>query len=522
MGIRSALSRALATTARALEPAASAGVQPAYDAAGNGVRIRNWSTTGGSINSILSAAGPALVSRSRDMVRKNPWARSAIESYVIEAIGTGLRPRPTHPDKGVNLHLRELWKRWVDEADAACCLNYYGQQALALTSEMEGGDCFGRFRARRPEDGLEVPFQIELLESEMVPLEKTESLRGGQIIRSGIEFDAIGRKTAFHMRHSHPGDLLAQSRFGTLTRRIPASDVMHLMKPSRPGQVRGAPWLSTVLLRLYEMDQLEDALLKRQQLAAMLTGFIQRGVDQDGNPVFQGEDDEDDDTVTIGNLQPGTFQVLNDGESVNFADLPSSGDAGPLTEHMLSSVAAGAGVTREALTGDLSKINYSSIRAGLLKMRRGLEQYQHGCFVFQWGRPTWRRFIDTSVLAGKIPLRAFRADPDAFYGVRWVPQGHRWVDPLKEVAALIAAIRAGLISRTEAAYLSGFDAEEIDQMIADETSRTDGLGLSYDSDGRRAKNAGDDANPNQEDRRGKEEDAEEEDEDEDRKRRRRA
>jgi capsid protein len=41
--------------------------------------------------------------------------------------------------------------------------------------------------------------------------------------------------------------------------RVPSDDVMHLFRPLRPGQLRGVPWLANALVRLWELDQYDDA-----------------------------------------------------------------------------------------------------------------------------------------------------------------------------------------------------------------------------------------------------------------------
>ena len=68
------------------------------------------------------------------------------------------------------------------------------------------GECFVRLRPRRAEDHLPVPLQLQLLQSEMLPFEKTETASSGNRIRCGIEFDVIGRRVAYHFRRRHPGD----------------------------------------------------------------------------------------------------------------------------------------------------------------------------------------------------------------------------------------------------------------------------------------------------------------------------
>jgi lambda family phage portal protein len=177
------------------------------------------------------------------------------------------------------------------------------------------------------------------------------------------------------------------------------------------------------------------------------------------------------------------LQVLLPGEDVKFS---TPADVGATYETFmrvqLRSIAAGMGITYEQLTGDLTGVNYSSIRAGLLEFRRRCEAFQHQVIVFQMCRPIWRAWIDAAVLAGALP-RARDLAP--YYDVKWIPPGFAWVDPLKDIKAQIMAVRAGFKSRAEVVSEQGYDAEEIDSEIAADNARADELGLEYDSDPRK-------------------------------------
>src|SRR3546814_8774944 len=100
-------------------------------------------------------------------------------------------------------------------------------------------------------------------------------LPGGNVIRAGIEFDRLGRRVAYHLYRSHPNDgLLAPMSSsagggGMDTVRVDASEVIHLFRPLRPGQIRGEPWLTRALVKLNELDQYDDAELVRKKTAAM-------------------------------------------------------------------------------------------------------------------------------------------------------------------------------------------------------------------------------------------------------------
>jgi len=148
------------------------------------------------------------------------------------------------------------------------------------------------------------------------------------------------------------------------------------------------------------------------------------------------------------------------------------------------SVAAAMGCTYEQLTGDLTQVNYSSIRAGLLEFRRRIEAIQHGVLVHQMCRPIWRAWMDQAVLSGGLDASDYLKNRRQYLAAKWIPQGWQWVDPLKETNAMLASIRAGLMSRSEAISSVGYDAEDVDCEIALDNARADALGLRFDSDPR--------------------------------------
>jgi lambda family phage portal protein len=252
-----------------------------------------------------------------------------------------------------------------------------------------------RLRYRRPEDGLPVALQIQVLEAEHLPVTLNITADNGNVIRAGIEFDRLGRRVAYHLYRSHPEDgmLAPMSGDGGLaTVRVDASEIMHLFRPMRPGQIRGEPWLARALVKLNELDQYDDAELVRKKTAAMFAGFVTRLAPEDN---LLGEGLADANGVALAGLEPGTMQILEPGEDIKFSQPADVG--GSYSEFLrmqFRAVAAAMGVTYEQLTGDLTQVSYSSIRAGLLEFRRRVESLQHGVIVHQLCRPIWQAWMD--------------------------------------------------------------------------------------------------------------------------------
>jgi len=439
-------------------------------------RTTGWLPATSDINTLVFRNLDTLRARSRDMVRRNPWAANALDAFVANAIGTGIKPQSLHPDARLKERIQELWLRWTDEADASNLTDFYGLQALACRAVMEAGECLIRLRPRLAKDGLTVPLQLQLLEAEHLPTGETRRLANGNYLRAGIEFDRIGRRVAYWLYREHPFDALHPVASTELVR-VPADAVLHLFRPIRPGQLRGQPWLTQVLIKLYELDQYDDAELVRKKTAAMFAGFILKNAPEDQ---MLGETVTDQSGTALAGLEPGTLQVLLPGEDIKFstpADVGASYET--FMRVQLRSIAAGMGITYEQLTGDLTGVNYSSIRAGLLEFRRRCEQFQHQVIVYQFCRPVWQRWIEAALLAGALPKQG---DVAPYYDAKWIPPGFAWVDPLKDIKAQIMAVRAGFKSRAEVVSEQGYDAEAIDREIAADNARARQLGLSYDTD----------------------------------------
>ena len=119
-----------------------------YEAAAATRRTTGWTPSTSDINTLIFGSLDTLRSRSRDMVRKNPWATNALDSFVGNCIGTGIKPRSQYPDAGFREQIQNLWLRWTDEANADGLTDFYGLQAIACRSVMESGECLIRLRPR--------------------------------------------------------------------------------------------------------------------------------------------------------------------------------------------------------------------------------------------------------------------------------------------------------------------------------------------------------------------------------------
>lgn len=468
--------------------AAEALSQLSYDGAKTGRRTDGWTTAGNSANAEIGLSLAKLRERSRDLVRNNPHAAKALRVFVSNAIGTGIVPQSSDPA------INDLFKIWADEADADDQLNFWGLQKLVARTVWEAGECLVRFRPRRPQDNMDsVPLQIQLLEPDYLDLAKTEGLDNGNIIH-GVEFDAIGTRVAYWMFSEHPGEVVNSfKRVGIQSKRVPASEVLHVYEKLRPGQVRGVPHrLASVMLAMRDMDEYDEAELVRKKIESCFAAMVTQPEGADGPTVGDVSATRDSNQNRIEAFEPGMILYGKPGEDIKFGSPSGSAGYNDYARSQYHRFAAGLGVTYEQLTGDLSMVNYSSYRAGHLEFRGETDDFRWNTFIPMFCVPVWRRFIEAAMVSGKLVQAASAAS------VKWTAPRYQSVDPLKDAKATLSMIRSGLKTLPEAIAEEGFDPDEQLQEIADTNKKLDSLGVVLDSDPRQdTKPPGDSTNGQQ-------------------------
>lgn len=427
-----------------------------FDGAGSGRRWRGGPDMPSAQAAALASAA-VLARRARGLVANNALAASAVEGWTSALIGSGIRPVSPIPG------LVEDFDRWTDLADADGLTDFYGLQGSVVRSVIVNGEAF----VLLTDDGL------RLIDPEQVDRSVTRELGNGRRIVQGIEFDARGRRTAYHVRTDAPGVPFASYE----TVRIPAAQCLHVFKPAHAGMTRGVSWFAPVLLRLADHDKSVDAQLQRQLTSALFTGFI---VDPNGSAGGFDPDGTARGSTIEPSLEPATMHVLRPGEDVRFSDPATIGsEAIDFLRVTAREIAAGLGLPAHVMDGNLGDANYSSLRAGLVEWKRRVEALQNSVVIYQLCRPIWRRFVLDRFLAGATDMPGFERDPERYLACKFVVPRFDMIDAQKEAEAEVMAINAGLMSRRDAVAGRGLDIEQLDQEIAADREREQRLGLTF-------------------------------------------
>jgi lambda family phage portal protein len=379
------------------------------------------------------------------LVATNPWAASALDVYVSNCVGTGPIPRPKHPDKAKRKQIIALFDRWSKVCTPNRKLDFYGACAAAVRAERADGESFTRLRRRRPDDGLPVALQLQLFEADLCPLDYEDLMATPGVTQFGITFDGIRQPVFYHLYKVHP-----QSREsgieGLETHPVPANEIVHMFEVRRAGQERGYPWMTPAMLPLYDIKQLVDASLMRQKISNLLSVWISRGQGSGGLTSLANETPAE--TGAEGRYEttfgPGTVNYTS-GETPTFLNPPDAGqNFRDFLNSMLRSVARALGLTYEQLTGDLTGVNFASSRAGVVEMRRLMEQRQYFLMIHQFCRPVWDAWIRIALIDGNLwkGAAAEWAEHPEWFECDWMPPAWPYVDPVKDLQATLPVSRS--------------------------------------------------------------------------------
>ncbi|MFT0892946.1 phage portal protein [Pseudochelatococcus sp. G4_1912] len=453
-----------------------------YDGAQRSRAMHSWKTRSTSADAEIAKAASLLRDRMRDLVRNNPYAANALSVLVTHTIGDGITPRAKDPK------INELFQQWCIRCDADGHLDFYGLQALVFREMLESGDGIVRRRRRQLSDGLPVPLQLQVIETDQIDSSRDGRFSGKDIIQ-GIEFDDIGRRRAYWMYPNHPGGAFIGLPGSLSSRPIPAEDIAHLFEKQRT-QVRGVPWGSPVISSLQALAGYEEAELVRKRIEACMVG-IMTGADiddgigismdgPDGKPLPPGVYDANGERIE--KFAPGMIYNAVGGRDVKFTQPASTGSYDAYKTSMLHTVAAGFRVPHALLSGRLDKVNYSSSKVGLEGFKLTISALQWHIVIPMLCQPVWDWFCEAAYLAGKIS--------SPVVPVEWSPPRLYSADPNRDVTARVAEVRAGFKSLSSAISETGYNPDDVLSEIAADNAKLDALGLVFDSDPRRISQAG--------------------------------
>jgi len=424
----------------------------------------DWLSAGGDINQELKSQLSILRARSRELEQNSNVARrylSLCETHIVGPDGFTLQVQGKTSSGDLDTKNNRLieadFKKWSRRG--VCELT--GRYSLAQSCRMSArtaardGDCLIRLHDVQPTKQNPWGFVIELLDPARMDHMLNDDLKNGNRIRLGIELNPSGRPVAYWLKKGERHGLLFNHESHE---RVDAADIIHWFDADRPEQLRGAPWMASGMLTVHQLDAYQEAAITAARAGASKMGWI---IDSGNKHALADEQDEDGDLIE--ELEPGVVGLLPEGG--NFIGFDPKYphemyDSFVKTNHR--DIAMGWGVSYAALTGDLTDVNFSSTRAGTLEERERWKVKQDSLAATILER-IYERWLSAEFFHGRAGQSVSQEN---FITHRWQGRRWSWVDPLKDIKAIVEAINAGLTSPDRVASELGVDLDEILDQIA--------------------------------------------------------
>lgn len=432
----------------------------------------------------LYLTGHTLRARAWELYRNNPAAKAITEAWVSLIVGTGIDIEPMSPNKEWNKKIRRAWKDWCEDSSADGRSDFFEQQRQHCRSEFAAGEALWRYVALSDTNRL-IPSAIQAMEPDQISDYAFDGVDSRHQFRQGVEVDLYGRPQFLHLLARHPGDYPFPAWLPKGSR-VSAADLQHTFDQSRAGQTRGESKLAVLVTILCQEKELIDAELTAAKIGAAFAVFIattaQTDESEDGFGLATGEDSTDAQGNRFSRIEPGAIMQGAPGEDPKvIANTRPSQQVAPFRDGLRGDLAGGSLVPRRFIDRDVSKANYSSMRCDMIDTKRLLVPIQR-----RFGRATairtYRQILPELCIAAGVPFPRERSERRAFQRCEMILPGWEYVDPLKDIVAVIKGVGAGITTLRDELGGRGDDWRDVlDEQVV-EREAYESAGIAYPSE----------------------------------------
>lgn len=440
--------------------------------AGSGTKqeLAHWNPSLRSPDREVLPARNRVVARSRDLDRNNGWTQGGINKRVEAVVGANIRLRykPDFAAMGQSAEwaaefarqVESLWRGWANDPRMLCDVERHSQFGglvmLAYRHYLIDGEAAAPIMFIDDRGGI-MSTSVLALDPDRIsnPYGQSDS----ELLRGGIELDRYGAEVAYWVRRAHQSDIGTWRTSGEWDRLIRetktgAPRFVHVINRRRAHQHRAVGFLSSVMGRVKMLDAYDSRELLAQIRRSVFGLYVESKMDTaDVIDGFEPEDSNDPseylehlaesramyhektdvsmENVDLAHLAPGEAikAVQSDDTQSNFEAFEMA---------VLGSIAAPLGISREQLSQNWSGINYSSARALLNEIWRGLNADRH-IFSQSFCSPIFAAFLEEAVARDLIQIPGgkamFYVHRTALLQCEWLGPPRGTVDPLKEASA---------------------------------------------------------------------------------------
>jgi lambda family phage portal protein len=456
--------------------------------------------------------------RAEDLVKNHGYANGAVQLHVDNIVGSLFRLsyKPNWRTLGISerdardlaTDVEAAFKEHAEDP-VGCYLDAERKRTFTMMVRETVATHVVLGEAMASAEWIERPGSLFKTTIKMVSPKRVSNPHGladTQFLRGGIEQDRYSAATGYHVLNPRYGFSESLNGYGSGDwRRVPKEtkwgrqQFIHTFEPREDGQSRGANKFLAVMEQLFMIDKLQVTKLQNAVVSAMYAAVIESDLDSEtAHAMIAGASSGSEDMQNgLANhlafsaaFHKGASVKMNGvkiphlfpGEQLNLKT-PGNADNGfaALESSILGYTAAGMGVSKEQLTRDYSKVNYSSARASMLESWRYF-MGERRVIAAGFASSVFSLWLEEAV--NKKIIKLPRAAKYSFYerkaawcNSEWIGQGRLAIDGLKEVKEAVLRIESGLSTYEKELATQGEDYQEIFAQQVRETEERKAAGL---------------------------------------------
>lgn len=441
-------------------------------------------------------------------IRDNPTIRGAVKNERAHVIGPKVRLtyEPDYEALGLSINwqmqmaaqVEDLWEHDMEDPvymwnDAAGCSTFSGQMGLAFSECSGAGEVLGIFVEDEKESNhspVTTKFLMLDISRLSTPYNKRTQARKRRIVE-GKQLNKYGKPVGYYVSNEIP----ASNCFNRFTSAARAAEqlkwkyipkfndwnspqVVHWYDKERTGQNRAIPDLASALKRTHMLETYEETILDAATRDAAFAMWVESDMPNVGQ-AFQANIGMSP-SEYVEEVMGSQMQARQDYYSDRDLELKSGKGLLPqlMTTEKLRSITPGSptdnhvnfdramqtaigrslGVDPYTFTGDMTNVNYSTIRAALLQTWTN-RTFKRDAIFTHIGTPIFATWFEEKVARGQIKfpissnrtlshLNYFYKNRRALTMVDFCGPGQEPIDPIKGFKAQDGAIARGLQSRS--------------------------------------------------------------------------
>jgi len=264
---------------------------------------------------------------------------------------------------------------------------------------------------------------------------------------------------------------------------VPARHVEPLAYFDRFDQVRGIAPMAPAINACRDLYEAIDYALAKAKISQFFGLVFKREAETALGDITATSDDTDgdgdeEDTRYEVDLGKGPVQLdLDPGDEAEFLESKTpSQEFQQFAQLSIQLALKGLDIPYSFFSEDFT--NYSGARQAWIQYEKGAEERRRDLRHWLDRLTAWRLML--YIADGDLTLPAGWTLADVRW--EWIATGVPWIDPLKEVKADIAALKAGLATRADILKRHGRDFYEVAAQLAREQKHLESLGLNPDPD----------------------------------------